>query len=238
MIRILAAGVPVEIENRWSPIARQCEAFYTDAAPVLAVSVTDADLEKERAASLQESPSDAALESIAVYRKLIDALLPYDVLMMHAAIVVLDGQAVAFAAPSGTGKTTHARLWCAHFGRRAEILNGDKPLLRVCQDGFWAYGTPWKGKENLGTTGSAPLRAVCFLEQGAQNAIRSIGGAETLCRLVQQVLIPAREPELSLTLGLVDRLMEQLPFYVLSCTPEESAVCTVYDRLKSEGFLS
>lgn len=237
MIHLLAAGVPVGIENRWTSVAKQCEGYLTDQAPVLTVSVSDEELARESAASLQENPSDAALESIAAYRKLINALLAYDVLMMHAAIVTLDGQAVAFTAPSGTGKTTHARLWCSYFGSRAEILNGDKPLLRAGQSSFYAYGTPWKGKENLGKPGSAPLRAVCFLEQSRQNEIRSIEGVEILRRLVQQIPIPQREPELSQTLSLIDRLMKQLPFYVLACTPEESAVHTAYHRLNSEGIL-
>ena len=65
-----------------------------------------------------------------------------------------------FTAPSGTGKSTHARLWREAFGERVVMINDDKPLLLVRPEGVTVYGTPFRGKHGLGGDRSAPLRAI------------------------------------------------------------------------------
>ena len=48
------------------------------------------------------------------------------------------GKAIAFSGPSGVGKSTQAEIWKQCF--QADILNGDRALLRKADQGWKAYG--------------------------------------------------------------------------------------------------
>ena len=120
------------------------------------------------------------LETLAVYRKLAQLLVQDDILLMHGAVVAVDGQAYLFTAQSGTGKTTHTRLWMQQFGDRAVMVNGDKPLLHITNEGVTVYGTPWDGKEHLSTNTSCPLKALCILTRSETNHIERISKKEAL----------------------------------------------------------
>ncbi len=58
---------------------------------------------------------------------------------MHGAVVSWKQEGYIFTAPSGTGKTTHVRLWKEHLGPDVEIINGDKPVLEVGEDEIIAF---------------------------------------------------------------------------------------------------
>lgn len=68
---------------------------------------------------------------------------------MHGAVVAWKDQGYLFTAPSGTGKSTHLALWKKYLGDQAEVINGDKPFLKVMEDEVWVYGTPWAGKRTV-----------------------------------------------------------------------------------------
>lgn len=121
------------------------------------------------------------------------------------------------------------------------VVNGDKPIVRwqseegsaaeACDDrpsgAFVAYGTPYNGKEGWGQNASVPLRAVCFIERcqpGETDCLSRLeDDREIIARLANQVLLP-KDPVLALRqLELLDRLMGNVPFYVLRCTPTPAA---------------
>ena len=96
----------------------------------------------------------------------------FDGMMLHASAVELDGECVCFSAPPGVGKSTMTERWERLFG--AAVLNDDKPALRH-MDGKWiAFGTPWSGKHDKSRTAGAPLRAICFLFRGEENAVEPL----------------------------------------------------------------
>lgn len=163
-------------------------------------------------------------EAVALHTKICERLLAYDILFLHAAAIEYQGRGYAFCAPSGTGKSTHVKLWCDQLGDHACIINGDKPLLRYENGGFTVYGSPMKGKEGWGGNTSAPLKAICFIERSQKDKLEPLSDeSEILGRLANQLIV-ARKPETTLLqLGLLDRLMEAIPFYLLHCTPEPSA---------------
>ena len=105
-----------------------CSEYLTDEAPLFSVGADEEHKEELRKCFLGCSQvfSDAFLESVAVQEKVCAAVLDYDAAVFHAALISFDGQGVAFAAPSGTGKTTHIKLWQRLYGDRVEIINGDK----------------------------------------------------------------------------------------------------------------
>ena len=102
-------------------------------------------------------------------RQFYEKLLDYNGMMFHASAVVVDGKAYLFSAPSGTGKSTHTRLWLEYFGEKAYILNDDKPAIRIMDGKFYAYGTPWCGKDNVSTNQKCEIKAICFLERSEVN---------------------------------------------------------------------
>jgi len=154
------------------------------------IRISDEDIDRERKASEKEQPnntySDGYLETLAVYRKIADILLFDDCILMHGAVVAVDGFAYIFTAKSGVGKTTHIRLWQEKFGDRFTIVNGDKPILRYKDGSLFAYGTPWCGKEGLNSNVSFPVKSICKLERGENNTVKSLGFREMLPTLMEQ----------------------------------------------------
>lgn len=231
------AGHTVEIESVYPQVHTLCAAYRVDDPPEYVITTTEADIAFERAKSARENLQEGApvqeyessyLETLAVYRKLAQLLVQDDILLMHGAVVAVDGQAYLFTAKSGTGKTTHTRLWMQQFGDRAVMVNGDKPLLHVTNTGATVYGTPWDGKEHLSRNMACPLKAVCILTRSKTNYIERISPKEALMMLCQQSYRPAQPAALRKTLALVDLLSSSVPLYQLGCNMEPEAALVAY----------
>ena len=106
----------------------------------------------------------------------------------------------------------------------ARVLNGDKPLYRVEEDGsITAFGTPWNGKENWGENISAPLAAVCFIERGETNSIRRATEEDAIGRLMHQLYLRGTRNSVNRQLILMDSLIRAVPYYVLACNISDEA---------------
>ncbi len=102
-----------------------------------------------------------------------DALLRCDACIIHAAALYFRGHAWLFAAQSGIGKSTQLRNWMSLYPEGSRIMNGDKPVLRVAEDGtVYVHPSPWHGKEGWGDDSViAPLGGVILLRQGKENSL-------------------------------------------------------------------
>ena len=138
-------------------------------------------------------------------------------------------------AKSGTGKSTHTSLWLEHFGERARIINGDKPLLRFIDGKLFVYGTPWCGKEGLNINTSSQLKALCFLERGTDNSIRRLSDSEIVARLFHQLIMPQDMQAADCLLQLLDRTVKEIPVWLLRCNISQEAVITAYEAMSSEN---
>lgn len=149
------------------------------------------------------------------------ALLKFNGFQLHSSAVMLDGKAYLFSAPSGTGKSTHTEKWCRLFG--AKLLNDDKPALRL-QDGKWmAYGTPWSGKHDLSTPTGVPLGGVAFLQRAEENRIRKLDPQEAVPMIISQSLRFLNPEQMDLQLTLLDKLLRQIPVWLLECRNDDEA---------------
>ena len=148
-----------------------------------------------------------------------------------AAAVAVDGRGYLFAAKSGTGKSTHARLWQQLLGDRFTYVNDDKPLIRITPDSALVYGTPYDGKHRLSSNVTVPLEAVCLLRRGEQNAIRPIGAGEAFPRLLQQAYNPQDRAALQRTVVLLQALTEQVQLYELSCNMDIAAAQVAFEGM-------
>lgn len=235
MFDMILAEIPIRIHNRFSYVERQCHRYQVEQAePFFEVTVSDAELAWEEEVS-EHQFSQELCESTAIYRKICNEIIRWDVFLMHSAVIAVDGVAYAFAARSGVGKSTHTAFWMKHFGDRAMIVNGDKPLYRLKQTEkgreLIVYGTPWCGKEHLETPVGVPLGAVCFLERGEENRISRVEPASVLPRFFQQIYLPPGEEQTDRVMSLLDIMVSDIPLYRLQCLPNEEAALTAYDAM-------
>ncbi len=201
---------------------------------------TQADIDYEREKSAREDRaenlpvreySDGYLEILAVYRKIAEKMPDYDTFLFHGSAVAVDGRAYVFTARSGTGKSTHARLWREMLGDRAVMVNDDKPLIKVNANGSAiVYGTPWDGKHHLSSNIAVPIQAICILERSETNQITEILKVEALPMLLQQAYRPRDPLALAKTLSLIDRLDVKL--YRLGCNMNPDAAELSYRTMK------
>ena len=140
--------------------------------------------------------------------------------MLHASAVAYEGRAYLFSGPCGMGKSTHTRLWQQVLGEKAIVFNDDKPALRLIDGKWYAYGTPWCGKDGINVNMKAPLGGICFLKRGEQNDIRRIDGIYAASRVVSQTLRRFKdESRLELMLSSVDALLERIPVFEFKNLP-------------------
>lgn len=237
MFEIEMAGIVIRIHDLYSYIKLFCKNFLVEGKPPfdMEIFVSEADI----LAEWKKIPhfSLEYCESIVVYRQICFKMPAFGAMLVHAAVISCDGEGFAFAAPSGTGKSTHVAMWKRAFGSSVEIINGDKPLISFNKekDKFIAYGTPWCGKEGWGVNKGVALKAICFLEQGIDNHIRKAAPEEVLGRLFSQVLIPENDSLMQNELDIIDLLLTKVPFYILTCNVSEDAARVARAALQSSS---
>ena len=95
---------------------------------------------------------------------------PFETLMVHASVIRHNDGGYMFLGRSGTGKSTHSRLWLSNI-EDAELLNDDNPVIRIIDGEAMVFGTPWSGKTHCYKNESVPLKAVVRLSQAPYNKI-------------------------------------------------------------------
>ena len=123
------AGQTAQIQSLFDSTPAYFRAYLTEKEPDFSITVRHSDLEFEQADALEEARregfrprvfTDPFLERAAIQRQFAEHLFDRDTLLFHGSTVAVDGKGYLFAAKSGTGKSTHTRLWREHFGNRAD----------------------------------------------------------------------------------------------------------------------
>ena len=115
---------------------------------------------------------------------------------------------------------------------KAVMVNDDKPMLRITDNGVIAYGTPYNGKHHLGCNMSVPLKAICILTRGEKNSIVRIDKKEAYAMLLQQVYRPNDPVQMAKTLKLLDKMAENVGLYKLACNMDIEAAKVAYNGMK------
>lgn len=143
---------------------------------------------------------------------------------VHTSCLVYEGQAVMFLGESGTGKSTHTRLWYNNFDG-ASLLNDDSPIVSTESGRPMVFGSPWSGKTPCYKTQSYPLKAVVRLAQAPENKMRRLNPLESIT-----ALFPSFPPAFAKVddlngkmLGSVSEILMQVPVYKLDCLPDVEA---------------
>ena len=237
--KICLAGRVISVDALFDSTRAYCKDYLTDSDDVdISVSVSPEDLEYERVKSAKEQPpeefarlTDRHFELTAVYRRIAEALVDYNVVLFHGSCVAVDGEAFIFSAKSGTGKSTHTRLWREFYGERCVMINDDKPI-EVRDDGIVVWGTPWNGKHRLSTNTSAPLSAICILERAAENSIVKQSALMAFPEILSQTYRFADAPKMRKTLSLLQNIVNKTEIYRLGCNMDISAAETAYNGMR------
>ena len=150
--------------------------------------------------------------------------IPYNTVAIHSSCIVYNNKAVLFLGESGTGKSTHTRLWRENI-EGAFLLNDDSPLLRVEDGKIWAYGSPWSGKTPCYKQERYELKACVRLSQAASNQMSKLSVLHAY-----GAIHPSCPPEFAYDeilydhiSGFISQLISSVPFYHLSCLPDRDA---------------
>lgn len=156
--------------------------------------------------------------------------LPLGTVAIHSSCIIYKNKAVLFLGESGTGKSTHTRLWRTHIDG-ASLLNDDSPIIRAEGDKVWAYGSPWSGKTPCYKQERYELAGCVRLSQAPANEIKRLTVLQAY-----GAIHPSCPPEFAYDAGLydhvsrfIDKLLTHVPFFHLACLPDEEAA-----RLSSE----
>ncbi|MBQ8814935.1 MAG: hypothetical protein IJZ85_10630 [Lachnospiraceae bacterium] len=163
-----------------------------------------------------------------------EILLRYEAFLLHSSVVKKDGHMVLFSGPSGAGKSTQASLWEKYLG--AEVINGDRCIIRKMGDSFWGAGSPWCGTSAIYRNEMAPLKGIFILGQAEKNSVRRIK-AEAFINIYQQCIVNEWASEFVVALSdLIAQLLGQIPVYELNCRPDQDAVRLAYNTLFEGGI--
>lgn len=238
--RIAIAEKNIDITATYKTVYDLCKDYLTDAPCDFGIEVVEDDICYERDRAIQEAnvsglvkPNypDSYLETLAVYRKIALSMLEFDTLLFHGSAIAVDGEAYVFTAKSGTGKSTHAKLWMEHFGNRAVMINDDKPMLKITGDGVFVCGTPWDGKHRLSSNITVPLKAISILERDAINHISRIDKRTAFPMLYQQSFHPKNPDKLACVMSLINKLGDNVKLYNLKCNMMPDAVLVSYNGM-------
>lgn len=194
----------------------------------ISISCDVAECEAERG---ETKFGNGTLQFTAIHRKLGEVISQFDALVLHSVVLDVDGDGVAFAAHSGTGKTTHMMRWLGYLGDKATVVNGDKPIVRFIDGIFYAYGTPWMGKEKLGCNMRTPLKHICFIERSETNHVEQLDKSNAVQRIFNQVYMPKDSMAVVKTMQLIDRLLSCCNLWIIHCNMDEDAGKIAYKAI-------
>ncbi|MBE6825248.1 MAG: hypothetical protein E7513_07965 [Ruminococcaceae bacterium] len=233
MIIYKIADLNIGIENH-SDFTKEYLKDYlsSDTEYDFCISITKDIIEYEKQNSEEDFPHKY-YEATAILRNICKKVVSdYDGFFLHCSCLEYEGNAYVFTAKSGTGKSTHSRLWREVFGDKVTMINDDKPIIRLIDDKFYIYGTPWNGKHHISNNIKSEIKAIYYLSQGSENAIAKSDPISSISKILSQTVLPDDKKSMENLLDMVEKLVSSTPVFDLSCTISHDAVRTVLNSLK------
>lgn len=165
------------------------------------------------------------------------AVIPGMAAPVHASVIIHQGQAVVFLGESGTGKSTHTRLWL-HNISGCSLLNDDSPILSFHQaeKAIYIYGSPWSGKGRAYHAEGYPVAAIVRLEQAPANKTHRLNIIKSFAALYPS-FSPAylRDEWLQEAIcALISEVLKRVPVFRLECLPDVSAAILIHKKIFGE----
>ena len=199
---------------------------------VLSFSVDDFNNKINLIEDKTETNGQAAFEylsKIALY-----SMIDSSVLSLHGVLIEYKGKGIIISAPSGIGKTTHARLW--RDEKNALVINGDNSCC-FKEDGVWkGFGIPWSGTSGEQINRKVRIVAAVVLERADKNRAYPLNVYDAFCNLQSLVHYPSWDMKKSeRAIDLFNEFLNDIPVFKLECRPDAEAVETLFKTL--EGLL-
>lgn len=160
--------------------------------------------------------------------------LDKNTLLTHASAVINQGKAYLFLGKSGTGKSTHSRLWLENI-EGTTLLNDDNPVIRLTQEGIaMAYGTPWSGKTPCYRNEAVPLGGIIRIRRALENQAQRLNPIEAYASLSTSCSrMPGDKRLDSERHATLSALIAHVPCWVMNClpNPEAAKVCATAVRI-------
>ncbi len=153
------------------------------------------------------------------------ASAPCRTLKLHASVIEKGGKALVFLGKSGTGKSTHSRLWLKHVPG-CSLVNDDEPIVRIMDnDEVHVFGAPWSGSTPCYRNVSAKTVALVLLEQHSENILTKLSGMEAYVPLFQSAaLLQSNESHRQQVISTVLDIAERVPIYKLHNRPDRESI--------------
>lgn len=158
----------------------------------------------------------------------------HGLLPLHGSAINYKGDVILFSAPSGTGKSTHARMWKHLYGDDVTWVNDDKPLLEVTPEGIYVYGAPFSGQYSSNSNEKKPLKAIVFLKQGITDNVEVLTEKDALKHLMTNTLRPSEAELWDQALNQFEQIIGRIPIYMLDASLSTSAVKSIKKAIYSE----
>ena len=150
-----------------------------------------------------------------------------DSILFHSSTIKYNNIGIAFSAKSGTGKSTHRRLWQKYSD--AIPINDDKNIITLKNDKLYITPNPWCGKHFVENNISSTLDVIVFLFQSKTNIIKDISKAQGFKLLLGQIVVP-NDSNKEKWNRIVDKILE-LPILYYGCNMEKEAFTTLRERI-------
>lgn len=148
----------------------------------------------------------------------------HSTVLLHASVTRHEGMANLFFGVSGTGKSTHSRLW-HQYVPDSDLMNDDNPVIRILDGKAVVFGTPWSGKTLCYRNVQAPIRALVRLEQDPENQIDRLHSLQAYASVLAACSsIRWNHTVMDAIVPTVEKLAMTVPCFRLRCRPDQEAV--------------
>lgn len=211
------AGINILVQSKYERIYRDCSDYLVDEHQQYDIEiVTDEAMIRKELERIQKTDKDfhslRVAEGLLIHRLIAEALPDYNAFLMHGASIAVNDRAFIFSARSGTGKTTHIRKWLENLDN-SFVVNGDKTVVLLKNNEVFACGTPWCGKEGLGSNVQIPLKSIVMMERSECNSIEPLSFKTVFPSLFEQTFQPTDPRLVKKTLELMSQMERLVSFH-------------------------
>lgn len=232
-MRYLIADLVTEFNPKYDDLKATAKPFeyFGSRKTDISISASQNDLDSLHK-KMVSGTTIGATESFALAGKFCRSVIKYNAMLIHSSAFIFNGKAYLFSAKSGVGKSTHTALWKKAFGNQVQMINDDKPVVRIfAGNKAVAYGTPFDGGSGIANNISAPLGAVVFLERGEENTIRKADAKEIISNLYFSTAHFVDKATAYKMLDNFEKLLSCCDFYILKCNTDISAAYIAHNAI-------